>query len=73
MAWLDRNFDLVSRIFSVHLRDLHRRLSVPKIIRAPEREPVQRVLSRGNSLLSTDPVRVMRYSAGLWLAYQDLL
>jgi sugar phosphate isomerase/epimerase len=70
----DRNFDLVkSRIFSVHLRDLF-----------IEDYPFRKLFARLNESQfsgyclaeippSTDPVRVMRYFRGLWLAYQDLL
>jgi sugar phosphate isomerase/epimerase len=68
---LDRNFDLVrDRIFSVHMRDLYL-----------EEYPWRRLLSRltesgfsGFCLAeigeSADPLRVMRYFRGLWLALQ---
>jgi sugar phosphate isomerase/epimerase len=70
----DANFDLVKdRIFSVHMRDLYL-----------EEYPFRRLLTRltasgfrGFCLAeigeSKDPLRVMRYFRGLWLAYQDLL
>jgi sugar phosphate isomerase/epimerase len=70
----DRNFDLVkNKIFSVHLRDLF-----------IEDYPFRKLFARLNETQfsgyclaeippSTDPVRVMRYFRGLWLAYQDLL
>lgn len=70
-AGLDANFDLVkNRIFSVHMRDLYL-----------EEYPWRRLLTRLNETgftgfclaeipESTDPLRVMRYFRGLWLAYQ---
>lgn len=70
----DHNFDLVkNRIVSVHLRDLF-----------IEDYPFRKLFARLNETQfagyclaeipsSTDPVRVMRYYRGLWLAYQDLL
>jgi sugar phosphate isomerase/epimerase len=70
----DANFDLLKdRIFSVHMRDLYL-----------EEYPFRRLLSRLNEAgfagyclaeigESTDPLRVMRYFRGLWLAYQGLL
>lgn len=70
----DHNFDLVkNKIVAVHLRDLF-----------IEDYPFRKLFSRLNEVqfagyclaeipASTDPVRVMRYFRGLWLAYQDLL
>jgi sugar phosphate isomerase/epimerase len=70
----DANFDLVKdKIFTVHMRDLYL-----------EEYPFRRLLGRLNSSgfkgyclaeigESTDPLRVMRYFRGLWLAYQGLL
>lgn len=70
----DANFDLVKdRIVLVHMRDLF-----------IEDYPFRRLLARlqrtgygGFTLLeipeSRDPVRVMKYARGLWLAYQGLL
>jgi len=70
----DYNFDLVKdKIFCVHMRDLY-----------IEDYPFRRLLKRLNEIgfggyclaeapESSDPVRVMRYLRGLWLAYQDLL
>jgi sugar phosphate isomerase/epimerase len=67
----DYNFDLVKdRIFSVHLRDLYL-----------EEYPFHRLLTRLNEIgfkgfclaeipESTDPLRVMRYFRGMWLALQ---
>ncbi|MBI4325163.1 MAG: sugar phosphate isomerase/epimerase [Chloroflexi bacterium] len=70
----EHNFNLVQdRIFSVHMRDLYL-----------EEYPFRKLLTRLNETgfggyclaeipESTDPVRVMRYFRGLWLAYQGLL
>jgi sugar phosphate isomerase/epimerase len=70
----DHNFDLVKKkIISVHLRDLF-----------IEDYPFRKLFARLNETQfsgyclaeipqSTDPIRVMRYFRGLWLAYQDLL
>ena len=70
----DRNFDLLkNKIFSVHMRDL-----------CLEEYPWRKLLTRLNDIQftgfclaeippSTDPVRVMKYYRGLWLAYQGLL
>ena len=70
----EHNFDLVkNNIFSVHLRDLFL-----------DDYPFRKLFARLNQIQfsgyclaeipsSTDPVRVMRYFRGLWLAYQDLL
>jgi len=70
----DHNFDLLKeRIRSVHLRDLFL-----------EEYPFRRLLARLNQTgftgfclaeipASADPVRVMKYFRGLWLAYQNLL
>ncbi|MBI4657279.1 MAG: sugar phosphate isomerase/epimerase [Verrucomicrobia bacterium] len=70
----DSNFDLVKdKIFCVHMRDLYL-----------EDYPFRRLLRRLNEIgfsgyclaevpESADPVRVMRYYRGLWLAYQDLI
>jgi sugar phosphate isomerase/epimerase len=67
----DHNFDLVKdKIFSVHMRDLYL-----------EEYPFRKLLTRLNEIgfsgyclaeipESTDPLRVMRYFRGLWLAYQ---
>ena len=67
----DHNFDLVKdKIFSVHMRDLYL-----------EEYPFRKLLKRLNEIgfsgyclaeipESTDPLRVMRYFRGLWLAYQ---
>lgn len=68
------NFDLVKdKIFSVHLRDLY-------LEEYPFRSLFQGLNKqgfRGYCLAeippSSDPIRVMRYFRGLWLAYQDLL
>jgi sugar phosphate isomerase/epimerase len=69
----DANFNLVKdKIFSVHMRDLYL-----------EEYPFRKLLTRLNESgfsgyclaeipFSTDPLRVMRYFRGLWLAYQDL-
>ncbi len=70
----DANFDLVKdRIFSVHMRDLY-------LEEYPFRKLLTRLTAsgfRGFCLAeigeSKDPLRVMRYFRGLWLAYQDLL
>jgi sugar phosphate isomerase/epimerase len=73
-AGFDRNFDLVKdKIFAVHMRDLYL-----------DEYPFRRLLTRLNEIgfrgyclaeipPSTDPLRVMRYYRGLWLAYQNLL
>jgi sugar phosphate isomerase/epimerase len=73
-AGFEHNFDLVQdKIFSVHLRDLFL-----------EEYPFRKLFTRLKQIHftgfclaeippSSDPVRVMRYFRGLWLAYQDLL
>jgi sugar phosphate isomerase/epimerase len=73
-AGFDANFDLLKdKIFSVHMRDLYL-----------EEYPFRRLLTRlpesgfrGFCLAeipeSKDPLRVMRYFRGLWLAFQDLI
>jgi len=73
-AGFDANFDLVKdRIVAVHMRDLFL-----------EEYPWRRLLTRlaetgfdGFCLAeipeSADPIRVMRYYRGLWLAYQGLV
>jgi sugar phosphate isomerase/epimerase len=73
-AGFDANFDLVKdKIFSVHLRDLFL-----------EEYPFRKLFARLNDINftgfclaeippSADPVRVMKYFRGLWLAYQGLL
>ncbi|HOC56866.1 MAG TPA: TIM barrel protein [Verrucomicrobiota bacterium] len=70
----DHNFDLLKdKIFCVHMRDLF-----------VEDYPFRKLLTRLNEInfrgfclaeapASTDPVRVMKYYRGLWLAYQGLL
>lgn len=70
----DFNFNLVkSKIFSVHMRDLHL-----------EDYPFRRLLAGLNESRfagyclaeipeSADAVRIMKYFRSLWLAYQDLL
>ena len=70
----DYNFDLLKdKIFSVHMRDLFL-----------EDYPFRKLLTRLNEIKftgfclaeippSADPVRVMKYYRGLWLAYQGLL
>lgn len=70
----DANFDLVkSKILCVHMRDLYL-----------EEYPFRRLLTGLNEIgfdgyclaevpESTDPIRVMRYLRGLWLAYQGLI
>lgn len=70
----DHNFNLVrDRIFSVHLRDIYL-----------EEYPFRKLFTRLNESgfkgfclaeipPSSDPVRVMKYFRGLWLAYQGLL
>lgn len=73
-AGFDANFDLVrDRIIEVHLRDLF-------LAEYPFRQLFQRLAEsgyRGYTLAeipeSPDPVRVMQYFRGLWLAYQGLL
>lgn len=73
-AGFDANFDLVKdKILEVHMRDLFL-----------EEYPFRRLLTRLNEIQfkgytlaeipeSTDPVRVMKYFRGIWLAYQGLL
>jgi len=73
-AGFDANFDLVKdKIFSVHMRDLYL-----------EEYPFRKLLMRLNEIgfsgfclaeipETTDPLRVMSYFRGLWLAYQGLL
>lgn len=70
----DHNFNLLKdRIFLVHMRDL-----------CLEDYPFRKLLTRLNEInftgfclaeipASADPVRVMKYYRGLWLAYQGLL
>jgi sugar phosphate isomerase/epimerase len=70
----DHNFDLLKdKIFLVHMRDLF-----------IEDYPFRKLLTRLNEInftgfclaeipASADPVRVMKYYRGLWLAYQGLL
>jgi sugar phosphate isomerase/epimerase len=70
----DFNFDLLKdKIFSVHMGDLF-----------TEEYPYRKLLTRLNEIgfkgfclaeipPSSDPVRVMKYYRGLWLAYQGLL
>ncbi len=70
----DRNFDRVKdKIFTVHMRDLYL-----------DEYPFRKMLGRLNEIgfggfclaeipESQDPVRVMRYFRGLFLAYQNLL
>ena len=70
----DYNFNLLKdKIFSVHMRDLF-----------IEDYPFRKLLTRLNEInytgfclaeipASADPVRVMKYYRGLWLAYQNLL
>jgi sugar phosphate isomerase/epimerase len=70
----DANFDLVKdRVFSVHLRDLYL-----------EEYPFHRLFTRLREIgfagfamaeipESGDPLRVMRYFRGLWLAFQNRL
>jgi sugar phosphate isomerase/epimerase len=70
----DKNFNMLKdRIFAVHMRDLFL-----------EEYPWRKLLTRLNEIgfkgfclaeipASADPVRVMRYYRGLWLAYQGLL
>lgn len=73
-AGFDTNFDLVrDRIVEVHLRDLF-------LSEYPFRRLFQRLTEsgyRGYTLAeipeSPDPVRVMQYFRGLWLAYQGLM
>ena len=73
-AGFDANFDLVrDRIVEVHLRDLF-------LAEYPFRRLFQRLIEsgyRGYTLAeipeSPDPVRVMQYFRGLWLAYQGLM
>jgi len=73
-AGFDHNFDLVKdKIFTVHMRDLYL-----------DEYPFRRLLTRLNESgftgfclaeipESKDPVRVMNYFRGLFLAYQNLL
>jgi sugar phosphate isomerase/epimerase len=73
-AGFDANFDLVrDRIFEVHLRDLF-------LSEYPFRRLFTRLTESGYTGFtlaeipeSPDPVRVMQYFRGLWLAYQGLL
>ncbi|HXT39057.1 MAG TPA: sugar phosphate isomerase/epimerase family protein [Candidatus Angelobacter sp.] len=70
----DHNFNLVKdKIFTVHMRDLYL-----------DEYPFRKLLTRLNGIgftgfclaeipESNDPVRVMKYFRGLFLAYQDLL
>ncbi len=70
----DHNFELLKdKIFSVHMTDLFQ-----------EEYPFRKLLTRLNEnrfqgfclaeiASSTDPIRVMKYYRGLWLAYQNLL
>ena len=70
----DHNFNLVKdRIFTVHMRDLYL-----------DEYPFRKLLGRLNEIGfggyclaeipgSADPVRVMKYFRGLFLAYQNLL
>jgi len=68
------NFQLLKgRIFSVHMRDLY-------LEEYPFRQLLNSLVASGFQGYtmaeipeSTDPVRVMRYFRGLWLAYQGLL
>jgi sugar phosphate isomerase/epimerase len=68
------NFELLKgRIFSVHMRDLF-------LEEYPFRELLNSLVNsnfRGYTMAeipeSQDPVRVMHYFRGLWLAYQGLL
>jgi len=70
----DRNFDLVKdKIVSVHMRDLY-------LAEYPFRRLLTRLSEIGFSGFtlaeipeSKDPLRVMHYFRGLWLAYQGLL
>ena len=67
----DSNFDLVKdRIFSVHMRDLY-------LAEYPFRKLLRRLNEQGFGGFtmaevpeSNDPIRVMHYFRGLWLAYQ---
>jgi sugar phosphate isomerase/epimerase len=73
-AGFDANFDSVKdKIFSVHMRDLYL-----------EEYPFRKLLARLNQSgfngfclaeipESKDPVRVMHYFRGLWMAYQGLM
>jgi sugar phosphate isomerase/epimerase len=71
-AGFDANFDLVrGRINEVHLRDLY-------LDEYPFRNLFQRLKESGYTGYtlaeipeSPDPIRVMNYFRGLWLAYQD--
>ncbi len=70
----EENFDLVKdKIFTVHLRDLYL-----------DEYPFRKLFAKLNEIGfsgftfaeipdSPDPVRVMKYFRGLWLAYQNLL
>ncbi len=70
----DNNFErLRAKIFSVHMRDLY-------LEEYPFRTLLNRLVASGfhgytmaEIPESADPVRVMRYFRGLWLAYQGLL
>jgi sugar phosphate isomerase/epimerase len=71
---LDHNFDLIKdKIFTVHMRDLYL-----------DEYPFRKLLARLNEIgfggfclaeipESQDPIRLMKYFRGLFLAYQDLL
>lgn len=73
-AGFDANFDLVaSRIIEVHMRDLF-------LAEYPFRRLFERLNAIGYTGYtlaeipeSADPVRVMHYYRGLWLAYQGLI
>jgi sugar phosphate isomerase/epimerase len=70
----DHNFDLLKdKIFTVHINELYR-----------EDYPYRKLFTRLNEIgfegfcfteidASADPVRLMKYYRGLWLAYQGLL
>lgn len=68
------NFELLkNRIFSVHMRDLY-------LEEYPFRDLLTRLVTSGFQGYtmaeipeSPDPIRVMKYFRGLWLAYQGLL
>lgn len=70
----DANFDMVkSKIFTVHMRDLH-------LEDYPFRRLMQRLIESGfrgycfaEIPESADPVRLMKYYRALWLSYQGLL
>ncbi|MHC1765046.1 MAG: sugar phosphate isomerase/epimerase family protein [Verrucomicrobiia bacterium] len=73
-AGFDANFDLVKdKIVAVHMRDLY-------LEEYPFRKLLQRLRQIGYKGFclaeipeSQDPVRVMRYYRGLWLAFQGML